>query len=136
MLLCIARDPGVRLRDIAARVGITGPERRPPTGRDPAEVFVPQSHRPGAEAEADFGEVVVRLAGEQVKFFLLCFRLSCYSMPSCTARCRAVQRHPSKHGAKHGDGQSLKRQIHSVISLFAWLQGSCPGVQGSAEDRG
>ncbi len=24
MLLCIARDPGVRLRDIAARTGITG----------------------------------------------------------------------------------------------------------------
>ena len=25
MLLCIAYDPGVRLRDIAARTGITGP---------------------------------------------------------------------------------------------------------------
>ena len=25
MLLCIAHDPGVRLRDIAARMGITGP---------------------------------------------------------------------------------------------------------------
>jgi hypothetical protein len=33
-------------------------------GRGPAEVFVPQSHRPGAEAEVDFGEVVVWLAGE------------------------------------------------------------------------
>ena len=36
---------------------------------------MPQSHRPGAEAEADFGEVVVRLAGEQVNFFLFCFRM-------------------------------------------------------------
>jgi len=35
-------------------------------GRGPAEVFVRQSHRPGDEAEADFGEVVVRLAGEPV----------------------------------------------------------------------
>jgi transposase len=37
---------------------------------------VPQSHRPGDEAEVDFGEVVVRLAGEEVKCFLFCLRLS------------------------------------------------------------
>jgi transposase len=55
-------------------------ERRPQiwaeAGRGPAEVFVPQSHRPGAEAEVDFGEVVVRLAGELVSCFLFCLRLS------------------------------------------------------------
>ena len=55
-------------------------QRRPQiwaeAGRGPAEVFVPQSHRPGAEAEVDFGEVAVRLAGEQVNCFLFCFRLS------------------------------------------------------------
>src|SRR5215472_79056 len=55
-------------------------ERRPQiwaeAGRGPVEVFVPQSHRPGAEAEVDFGEVAVRLAGEQVGCFLFCFRLS------------------------------------------------------------
>jgi hypothetical protein len=39
-------------------------------------VFVRQSHRPGDEAEADFGEVVARLAGEDVKCFLFCLRLS------------------------------------------------------------
>jgi hypothetical protein len=44
--------------------------------RAPAEVFVPQSHRPGDEAEVDFGEVVVRLAGADVKCFLFCLRLS------------------------------------------------------------
>jgi transposase len=49
---------------------------RAEAGRDPAEVFVPQSHRPGAEAEVDFGEVAVRLAGEQVRCFLFCLRLS------------------------------------------------------------
>jgi len=39
-------------------------------------VFVPQSHRPGDEAEVDFGEVVVRLAGQDVSCFLFCLRLS------------------------------------------------------------
>ena len=37
---------------------------------------MPQTHRPGAEAEVDFGDVVVRLAGEQVKCYLFAFRLS------------------------------------------------------------
>lgn len=45
-------------------------------GRGPVEAFVPQSHRPGAEAEVDFGDVTVRLAGEQVKCSLFSLRLS------------------------------------------------------------
>jgi transposase len=46
-------------------------------GRGPsAEAFVPQTHRPGAEAEVDFGDVTVRLGGEQVVCFLFSFRLS------------------------------------------------------------
>ena len=52
------------------------PQIRAEAGRGPAEVFVRQSHRPGDEAEVDFGEVVVRLAGEVVTCFLFCFRLS------------------------------------------------------------
>jgi transposase len=55
-------------------------ERRPlvraEAGRGPAEVFIPQTHRPGDEAEVDFGDVVVRLAGEDVRCFLFCLRLS------------------------------------------------------------
>lgn len=39
-----------------------------------AEVFVPQSHRPGEEAEVDFGEVAVRLRGEQVTVVLFALR--------------------------------------------------------------
>ena len=31
------------------------------SGRAPVEVFVPRSHRPGEEAEVDFGDVVVEL---------------------------------------------------------------------------
>ena len=33
-------------------------------GRGVAKAFVPQSHRPGAEAEVDFGDVTIRLAGQ------------------------------------------------------------------------
>ena len=70
-----------QMRDVSypvvrAYVAERKPQIRAEAGRGPAEVFVPQSHRPGAEAEVDFGEVAVRLAGEQVSCFLFCFRLS------------------------------------------------------------
>lgn len=45
-------------------------------GRGAVNVFVPQTHRPGADAEVDFGEVVVRLRGELVTCALFSFRLS------------------------------------------------------------
>ncbi|MGV9532891.1 hypothetical protein ACWEU6_09995 [Streptosporangium sandarakinum] len=45
-------------------------------GRGPSNAFVPQSYRPGVEAEVDFGDVTVRLAGEQVRCWLFAFRLS------------------------------------------------------------
>ncbi|MFW6599833.1 IS21 family transposase [Propionibacteriaceae bacterium Y2011] len=40
------------------------------------EVFVPQQHAPGAEAEVDFGEVWVVLAGVKTKCHMFVFRLS------------------------------------------------------------
>lgn len=40
------------------------------------EVFVPQEHAPGAEAEVDFGEVWVMLAGVKTKCHMFTFRLS------------------------------------------------------------
>jgi transposase len=45
-------------------------------GRGPARVFVPQHHPPGQDAEVDFGELWVRLAGVMTKCFLFVFRLS------------------------------------------------------------
>lgn len=70
-----------QMRDVSypvvrAYVADRRPQIRTEAGRGPAEVFVPQSHRPVAEAEVDFGEVAVRLAGEQVNCFLFCLRLS------------------------------------------------------------
>jgi|SRR6266480_1310894 len=61
---------------VRAYVAERKPRIRAEAGRGPAEVFVPQSHRPGDEAEVDFGEVVVRLAGQDVSCFLFCLRLS------------------------------------------------------------
>ncbi|MGB7424488.1 MAG: IS21 family transposase, partial [Ornithinimicrobium sp.] len=42
------------------------PEVRVEAGRGPADVFIPQSHLPGMEAEVDFGDVTVALDGEMV----------------------------------------------------------------------
>ena len=39
--------------------------------------FVPQVREPGAEAEVDFGDVTVELAGQPTRCFLFAFRLSC-----------------------------------------------------------
>jgi transposase len=39
--------------------------------------FVPQVREPGAEAEVDFGDVTVELAGQLTRCFLFAFRLSC-----------------------------------------------------------
>lgn len=46
------------------------------TGRAPVEVFVPQEHAPGAEAEVDFGDVWVDLAGVRTRCYMFAFRLS------------------------------------------------------------
>ncbi|MFJ9675386.1 IS21 family transposase [Streptomyces sp. NPDC101221] len=45
-------------------------------GKAPIEAFVSQTHPPGMEAEVDFGDVAVRLAGELVTCYLFSFRLS------------------------------------------------------------
>ncbi len=67
---------GISYSRVRAYVAGRRPEIRVEAGRGPPEVFVPQSHRPGAEAEVDFGDVTVRLRGEQVTCALFSFRLS------------------------------------------------------------
>jgi transposase len=61
---------------VRAYVEVRKPEIRHEAGRGPAEVFVQQAHRPGLEAEVDFGEVAVRLRGAMVTCFLFALRLS------------------------------------------------------------
>jgi len=40
------------------------------------EVFIPQTHEPGAEAEVDFGEFYITIAGALVKVWMFVMRLS------------------------------------------------------------
>lgn len=45
-------------------------------GRVAGDVFIPQSHLPGQDAEVDFGDVMIRLRGEAVTCTVFCLRLS------------------------------------------------------------
>ena len=52
--------------------------RRRELGAPVDEVFVPQVHEPGAEAEVDWGEAVVEIAGQRRTVYLFLMR-ACYS---------------------------------------------------------
>jgi len=53
------------------------PEIWAAAGKATEEAFVPQTHEPGAEAEVDFADLWVELAGVRTKCFLFTLRLSC-----------------------------------------------------------
>jgi transposase len=53
------------------------PEIWAAAGKAVEEAFVPQTHQPGAEAEVDFADLWVDLAGVRTKCFLFTLRLSC-----------------------------------------------------------
>jgi transposase len=61
------------VRDYVAR---RRPEIWVEEGRGPAKVFIPQHHPPGLEAEVDFGDVWVLLAGVMTKCYLFVYRMS------------------------------------------------------------
>ncbi|MFF9457346.1 hypothetical protein [Streptomyces flaveolus] len=61
---------------VRAYVAARREEIRRQAGKGVADTFVPQTHRAGAEAEVDFGDVTVKLAGELVTCYLFAFRLS------------------------------------------------------------
>jgi transposase len=52
------------------------PQIRTEAGRGPPEVFIAQTKRPGVEAEVDFGDVWIILAGVLTKCYMFVFRLS------------------------------------------------------------
>ena len=52
------------------------PEIAAEAGRQLEQAFVPQSHKPGAEAEVDFADLWIDLAGARTKVFLFTLRLS------------------------------------------------------------
>jgi hypothetical protein len=51
-------------------------------GLDAREVAVPQTHKPGAEAEVDFGEFYARIAGVLVKVWMFVMRWRARAKPS------------------------------------------------------
>lgn len=77
--LCDEHDaPSARITYsmVRAYVSARRPQIRVEEGRAAAEVFIPQTHQPGAEAEVDFGDVTVKLAGQLTVLTLFSFRMS------------------------------------------------------------
>ncbi|MFC7530211.1 hypothetical protein [Actinoplanes sp. GCM10030250] len=67
---------GVSYSVVRRYVADRKPKIRVEAGRGPVNVFFPQTHRPGKEAEVDFGEVTINLRGEPVTCMLFALRLS------------------------------------------------------------
>lgn len=67
---------GISYATVCDYVAWRRPQIRVEAGRDPPQMFVPQSHHPGDEAEVDFGEVWVDLAGRHTCCYLFTLRLS------------------------------------------------------------
>ncbi len=61
------------VRDYVAR---RRPQIQAEAGRTTEQAFVPQSHAPGEQAEVDFGDVWLTLAGEKTRCFMFTYRLS------------------------------------------------------------
>jgi transposase len=57
------------VRNLVARL-------RTEIGADRCRVMVPQTHPPAAEAEVDFGEFTASIAGQVIKLYMFCLRLS------------------------------------------------------------
>jgi len=61
------------VRDYVAR---RRPQIQAEAGRLTEQAFVPQPHAPGEQAEVDFGDVWLTLAGEKTRCFMFTYRLS------------------------------------------------------------
>ncbi|MGQ7747002.1 hypothetical protein ACUN29_00375 [Streptomyces sp. WC2508] len=67
---------GISCSTVCDGVRLRRPEIRVAAGRAPSRVFIPPAHRPGVEAEVDFGDVNVLLRVERTRCFLFTFRMS------------------------------------------------------------
>src|SRR6266545_5397220 len=67
---------GISYATVSDYVGWGVPDIRREAGREPAQVFIPQTHRPGRDAEVDFGEVWIDLAGKRTNCHLFTCRMS------------------------------------------------------------
>ncbi|MGY1503527.1 hypothetical protein ACW4TU_44360 [Streptomyces sp. QTS52] len=67
---------GISYSTVCDYVRLRRPEIRVAAGRAPSRMFIPQTHRPGVDAEVDFGDVIVLLRGERTRCYLFTFRMS------------------------------------------------------------
>ena len=70
----LVAEHGARVAEVTVSRYVAA--RRVEIGLVDREVFVPQVHAPGAEAEVDFGEFETGLAGSPVKVWMFVMRLS------------------------------------------------------------
>jgi len=70
----LVAEHGARLAEVTVSRYVAGRKRE--LSLDRAEVSVPQTHAPGAEAEVDFGEFYARIAGVWLKLWMFVMRLS------------------------------------------------------------
>ena len=86
------------------RAGIAAAARAEDGG---ADGFVPQAKEPGAEAEVDFGDVLVELAGHLARCYLFAYRLSfagkaCHRVYACQAQEAFLEGHVTAFEATGG----------------------------------
>ena len=67
---------GISYSMVRAYVAARKPEIWVEAGRGPPQVFIPQVHQPGQDAEVDFGDIYVDLAGIRTLCYMFVFRLS------------------------------------------------------------
>ncbi len=67
---------GVSYDVVRRYVKVRRPQIRAEHGRGEPGVFVPQTHHPGREAEVDFGDAAIYLAGDLVTVHVFSFRMS------------------------------------------------------------
>ena len=67
---------GISYPMVRAYVAGRKPEIWVEAGRGPPQVFIPQTHQPGQDAEVDFGDVWIDLAGVRTLCYMFVFRLS------------------------------------------------------------
>jgi len=91
------------------------PEIWAAAGRATEEAFVPQTHEPGAEAEVDFADLWIDLAGVRTKCFMFTLRLSCSG--------KSVHRAYSTQGQEAflTEGRRMMEQLHNSPSIAIWV---------------
>src|SRR5258708_16459425 len=108
--------------------------RRAELGLNRVEVMVPQCHEPGAEAQADFGEAIVFLAGEPVRCWMFVMRLSCsgraFHVAFGTQAQEAFLEGHALAFAHFGGGPALVKHDNLKPAVIRVLKGRDPGETG------